>query len=114
MPGTHFALPDLAGPARRITRVVVAACLAALAAAGVAGCCRASAGPSMALATAYVAQPTVPGETVGYLVIRNNGGRDRLISARTSVGGKVAFGARATRPGTRSRPSASRPTTRSG
>jgi periplasmic copper chaperone A len=95
MPGTHRALPWTASgpaPARRITRVLVAACLSALAAAGLAGCYgRASASPSIALATAYVAQPSVPGKTVGYLVIRNNGGRDRLISVRTSVGGKVTF-----------------------
>ena len=94
MPGTHFALPRAASRpalARRMTRVMVAACLGALAAAGLAGCGRASASPAIAVATAYVAQPSVPGETVGYLVIRNNGGRDRLISARTSVGGKVAF-----------------------
>lgn len=95
MPVIHLALPRAEtqrAPGRRITRVVVAACLSALAAAGLAGCYgRASASPSIALATAYVAQPSVPGQTVGYLVIRNNGGRDRLISARTSVGGKVAF-----------------------
>jgi copper(I)-binding protein len=95
MPGTRLALPRTASgppPAHRMTRVAVAACLSALAAAGLAGCYgRASASPSIALATAYVAQPSVPGQTVAYLVIRNNGGRDRLISARTSVGGKVFF-----------------------
>jgi copper(I)-binding protein len=95
MPGTHLALPRIASglpPARRVTRVMLAACLSALATAGLAGCYgRASASPSIALATAYVAQPSVPGETVAYLVIRNNGSRDRLISARTSVGGKVSF-----------------------
>jgi copper(I)-binding protein len=95
MPGTHLDLPQTTpGPAaaRSVTRAVVAVCLSALATAGLAGCYgRASASPSIALATAYVAQPSVPGETVGYLVIRNNGGRDRLISARTSVGGKVSF-----------------------
>jgi len=95
MPGTHLALPRTTPrptPACSMTRVVVAVCLSALAAAGLAGCYgRASASPSVALATAYVAQPSVPGEAVGYLVIRNNGGRDRLISVRTSVGGKVSF-----------------------
>jgi len=94
MPASHFAPPRAASrpaPARRMTRVVVAACLAALAAAGLAGCARASASPSIVLATAYVAQPSEPGVTVGYLVIRNNGGRDRLVSARTSAGGTVTF-----------------------
>lgn len=95
MPGTHLARPRTASgppPARRMTRVLVAACLSTLAAAGLAGCYgRASASPSIALATAYVAQPGVPGQTVAYLVIRNNGRRDRLISARTSAGGKVSF-----------------------
>jgi len=95
MPGTHLAPPRSAtgrAPARRVARVVAAACLSVLAAAGLAGCYgRASASPSIGLATAYVAQPSVPGKTVGYLVIRNNGGRDRLVSATTSVGGKVSF-----------------------
>ena len=38
-----------------------------------------------------VPQPAVPGETTAYLVIRNNGGPDRLIRVRTSVGGRVTF-----------------------
>jgi len=79
-------------PARRIARAALAACLIALAAAGLAGCyARASAAPSIALSTAYVPQPSAPGRTVAYLIIRNNGGRDRLVSARTSVGGRVTF-----------------------
>jgi copper(I)-binding protein len=33
----------------------------------------------------------IPGQTVAYVVIRNNGPRDRLVGARTSAGGRVAF-----------------------
>ncbi len=65
-----------------------------LAAAGLTGCyTRASAAPAIELSTAVVPQPSVPGKTVAFLVIRNNGGPDRLISARTSAGGRVTFGA---------------------
>ncbi|HUY52824.1 MAG TPA: copper chaperone PCu(A)C [Streptosporangiaceae bacterium] len=78
--------------ARRVARAAAGACLIALTAAGLTGCyASASTGTSIALATAYVPQPSVPGETVAYLVIRNNGGKDRLIGARTSVGGRVTF-----------------------
>ena len=69
-----------------------AACLVVLAAAGVTGCyARAGAATSIQIATAYVPQPALPGQTVAYVVIRNNGPRDRLVGARTSVGGRVAF-----------------------
>jgi copper(I)-binding protein len=92
---THPALPRAASgraPTRRVAQVAAAACLVLLAAAGLTGCyARATTGTSIALATAYVPQPSVPGQTVAYLVIRNNGRRDRLISARTSVGGRVTF-----------------------
>jgi periplasmic copper chaperone A len=71
------------GPARRV----------ALAAAVLAGCARASAAPAISLSTAFVPQPAASGQTVGYLLIRNNGHRDRLISARTSAGGRVTFAA---------------------
>ncbi|HTT50424.1 MAG TPA: copper chaperone PCu(A)C [Streptosporangiaceae bacterium] len=78
--------------ARRAPRAAVACCLAALGVAGLAGCyARASAAPLISLSTAYVPQPSVPGRTVAYLIIRNNGARDRLISARTSAGGRVTF-----------------------
>jgi copper(I)-binding protein len=80
-------------PARRAARAVAAAGLVVLAAAGLTGCyTRASAGPAIELSTAVVPQPSVPGKTVAFLVIRNNGGPDRLISARTSAGGRVTFG----------------------
>ena len=60
-----------------------------LAAVAVTGCGTASAASSIAITSAYVPQPTTPGETVAYLDIRNNGHADRLISVRTSVGGTV-------------------------
>jgi periplasmic copper chaperone A len=90
----HTIPPSVAArrPARRTARAALAACLIALATAGLAGCyARASAAPSISLSTAYVPQPSAPGRTVAYLIIRNNGGRDRLVSARTSVGGQVTF-----------------------
>src|ERR1700719_476306 len=55
----------------------------------VTGCASANAASSIAIANAYVPQPTKPGVTVAYLDIRNNGKPDRLISAQTSVGGTV-------------------------
>jgi periplasmic copper chaperone A len=95
MPEPDRTVPPSAAahrPARRIARAALTACLIALATAGLAGCyARASAAPSISLSTAYVPQPATPGRTVAYLIIRNNGGRDRLISARTSVGGQVRF-----------------------
>jgi copper(I)-binding protein len=60
-----------------------------LAAVAVTGCATASAASSISITSAYVPQPTTPGETVAYLDIRNNGHADRLISVRTSVGGTV-------------------------
>jgi periplasmic copper chaperone A len=95
MPEFDRAIP-LAGdgrrPAHRAARAVLAACLIALATAGLAGCyARASAAPSISLSTAFVPQPNAAGQTVGYLLIRNNGRRDRLIGARTSAGGRVTF-----------------------
>jgi copper(I)-binding protein len=84
-------IPPRAAPARRAGRAVLAACLTVLAAAALAGCyARASAAPSISLSTAFVPQPTA-GRTVGYLLIRNSGRRDRLVSARTSAGGRVTF-----------------------
>ncbi len=60
-----------------------------LAALAVTGCASANAASSIVIASAYVPQPTMPGMTVAYLDIRNNGPADELISAQTSVGGKV-------------------------
>jgi copper(I)-binding protein len=95
MPGTDL-LRDRAtpgrGPARRMARAAAAAGLVVLAAGGLTGCyAKASAAPSIELSTAVVPQPSVPGETTAYLVIRNNSGPDRLIRVRTSVGGRVTF-----------------------
>ncbi len=74
--------------------VAGAALLAALA---VSGCAAADAASSIAIASAYVPQPTKPGTTVAYLDIRNNGAADRLIAVHTSVGGTVQFRAPASR-----------------
>ena len=60
-----------------------------LAALGVSGCATASAASSISVTSAYVPLPTTPGNTVAYLDIRNNGHADRLVAARTSVGGTV-------------------------
>lgn len=79
--------------ARRVARAAAAASLVVLAAAGLTGCyTKASATPAIELSTAVVPQPSASGKTVAFLVIRNNGGPDRLISARTSAGGRVTFG----------------------
>jgi copper(I)-binding protein len=54
--------------------------------------------PPIQLGTAYIEVPASGGTTEAYLVIQNNGSADRLMSARTSVGGRVIFRA-PTRPG---------------
>jgi copper(I)-binding protein len=74
---------------RRLRSVLPIAAAALLAALVVTGCASANASSSIAVASAYVPQPTTPGVTVAYLDIRNNGKADRLISAQTSVGGTV-------------------------
>jgi copper(I)-binding protein len=67
-----------------------AAAIACLSAA--AGCAaQAGASPSIEVGTAYVPVPHGHGTTVAYVVIRNNGSADRLVAARTSVGGRVTF-----------------------
>jgi copper(I)-binding protein len=70
----------------RALRIAAAALLAALV---VTGCASARASSPIVMTAAYVPAPTTPGTTVAYLQIRNNGQADRLISAQTSVGGKV-------------------------
>ncbi len=111
MPGTDLrpaqAAPRVPGRTPRRTaglaRAALAAVLTCLVAAGLAGCyARASAAPaSIALGTAYVPQPSVPGKAVAYLVIRNNSSQaDRVVAARTSVGGHVTFRALASSNGT--------------
>lgn len=95
MPGSDLR-PETGRPAgrrpARAARAAAAACLVVLAAAGLTGCyAKASAAPSIELSTAVVPQPSVPGQTTAYLIIRNNSGPDRLIRVRTSVGGRVTF-----------------------
>jgi copper(I)-binding protein len=69
--------------------VVIAALVAGLGT--VAGCAaQAGASPAIQIASAYVPVPH-DGITVAYVVIRNNGGADRLVAAHTSAGGRVTF-----------------------
>jgi copper(I)-binding protein len=82
------------GRARR--RLAVLACIAAVcaAAAALSGCAvNVTAAPPLAVTSAYVPLPSraAPHSTVAFLDIRNDGAADQLISARTSVGGKVVF-----------------------
>jgi copper(I)-binding protein len=88
----------LAKHSRAVRAVAAAAGLAA--AVGVAGCAAvpARAAPPIQIGTSYVPVPASAGTTVAYVVIRNNGPADRLMSARTSAGGRVALRAPA-RPG---------------
>jgi len=68
---------------------VTAALVAGLGAA--AGCAtQAGVSPSIQVSVAYVPVPH-DGITVAYVVIRNNGGADRLMAAHTSAGGRVTF-----------------------
>jgi len=86
----HEAGPGAAAGRRARARALAGCAVAAVA--GLAGCAApAGASASIELATAYVPVPQAPGTTVAYVVIRNNGGADRLVSARTSVGGTVTF-----------------------
>jgi copper(I)-binding protein len=78
-------------PSRVLARraVVIAALVAGLGM--VAGCAaQAGASSSIQIASAYVPVPH-DGITVAYVVIRNNGGADRLVAAHTSAGGRVTF-----------------------
>ena len=69
-----------------------AACLAAVTAAGLTGCAaKPAAAPPIQIGTSYMPVPPSAGTTVAYVVIRNNGAADRLVAARTSAGGQVAF-----------------------
>lgn len=80
------------GPARRPAAALAAGSLAA--ALAISGCTAvAAAGQAPVQATnAYVPLPINPGTTAAYLAIRNyTGSADRLVSARTSVGGRVLF-----------------------
>ena len=80
-------------PAARRGQAVAAVAMAAAAGLGaVTGCtARAGASQSIEISTAYVPVPHTADTTVAYVVIRNNGAADRLVAARTSVGGRVTF-----------------------
>jgi copper(I)-binding protein len=76
----------------RARRAAGFACVLLLGASALAGCAqKAQAAASLELGTAYVAVPSNGDVTPAYLVIRNNGPADRLVSARTSDGGHVTF-----------------------
>jgi periplasmic copper chaperone A len=80
------------GGGRRLARTLAVLAVTGTAAPGLAGCvASAGASASVQLSTAYVPVPATPGTTVAYVVIRNNGPADRLVAARTSVGGRVTF-----------------------
>jgi copper(I)-binding protein len=87
----------LGGPARArkawaAARFAAVACVLLLGASALAGCAqKAVAAASLQVGTAYVEVPGTSDVTAAYLVIRNNGPADRLVSARTSVGGRVTF-----------------------
>jgi periplasmic copper chaperone A len=88
--------------ARKATLAVragaAAAGLAAVVAAGLTGCtAKPVSAPPIQIGTSYVPVPQSAGTTVAYVVIRNNGAADRLMSARTSAGGRVALRAPAGR-----------------
>jgi len=73
-------------------RAAVVACVLAAGGAAITGCDQAaSAAPAIQLGTASIPQPAADGMTDAFLVIQNNGPADRLISARTSDGGRVVF-----------------------
>src|ERR1700728_2652860 len=73
-------------------RMAAAACVLLLGASPLAGCAqRAVAAQSVEVGTAYVAVPSPGDVTSAYLVIKNNGPADTLISARTSAGRHVTF-----------------------
>jgi len=82
---------------RRVRRPGTAALIACALAAtlGVSGCTVANAASKTApiqASNAYVPVPVTPGTTYAYLAVRNyTSSPDRLVSARTSVGGRVSF-----------------------
>jgi copper(I)-binding protein len=89
------SLPSRRAPApavRTLVRTGAAGLMVALGAA-LAGCAQpaAASGPTIELGTAYVGQPQGTSPTDAYLVIRNKGAADKLVSVRTSVGGTVTL-----------------------
>jgi copper(I)-binding protein len=74
-----------------VQRGLAGAGLIAAAAGGAVGCAAgAAATPPIQVASAYIPVPS-HGTTVAYVVIRNNGSADQLVSATTSDGGRVTF-----------------------
>lgn len=88
-------------PVRRAGRLRAAAATGALLlGVPLTGCAQqATASPSIEVSTAYVNIPTAAGSTEAYVDIRNRGPADRLIAARTSIGGVVTFRSPGGRPG---------------
>jgi copper(I)-binding protein len=81
-----------AAAARAAAVCAAAVCAAAASAIALGGCAaRTAAGPPIQIATAYVGLPNASGTTDAYVAIRNNGSADRLISARSSAGGRVSL-----------------------
>jgi hypothetical protein len=76
---------------KALPRIIGLVGVAALVAAGTAGCATDHAGGAGIVPVgAYVQQPASTGQaTVGYMDIRNNGAADQLVSVSTSVGGTV-------------------------
>jgi copper(I)-binding protein len=89
--------PGSGGPARArkawaAARAAAAAGVLVVGGSALAGCAqRANAAEPIELGTAYVEVPGTGNATEAFLVIRNNGHADRLVSAKTSVGGRVVF-----------------------
>jgi hypothetical protein len=73
--------------------MAAAACVLVVGGGALAGCAqKAAAAATIQLGTAYVEVPSSGATTAAYLVIRNRGPvTDRLVSVRTSVGGRVTF-----------------------
>jgi periplasmic copper chaperone A len=73
-------------------RAGAAACVLAIGGAAITGCDQAaSAAPAIQVGTASIPQPSDGGPTDAFVVILNKGPADRLVSARTSDGGRVMF-----------------------
>jgi periplasmic copper chaperone A len=84
--------PSRRARAAAAARAGAAACVLAIGGAAITGCDQpASAAPAIQVGTASIPQPAVGGTTDAFVVILNKGPADRLISARTSDGGRVTF-----------------------
>ena len=73
---------------RKLTSLLGIAGLVVAATLSVSGC---SASGPIGVANAYIPSPTTPGDSVAYLLIRNNGAADQLVAAHTSAGGEVSL-----------------------